>query len=114
MLKIRNLHAAVDGTEILKGLNLEIDAGETHAIMGPNGSGKSTLSYVLAGRDGYEVTKGEILYKGENLLEMSPEERAGEGVFLAFQYPWKSPALPTLSFSKKPSMQFAAIGVKRN
>ncbi|MBR82956.1 MAG: Fe-S cluster assembly ATPase SufC, partial [Magnetovibrio sp.] len=101
MLKIRNLHAAVDGMEILKGLNLEIDAGETHAIMGPNGSGKSTLSYVLAGRDGYEVTKGEILYKGENLLEMSPEERAGEGVFLAFQYPVEIPGVANTIFLKE-------------
>ena len=101
MLKIRNLHAAVDGTEILKGLNLEIDAGETHAIMGPNGSGKSTLSYILAGRDGYEVTQGEILYKGENLLEMSPEERAGEGVFLAFQYPVEIPGVANTIFLKE-------------
>ena len=101
MLKIRNLHAAVDGTEILKGLNLEIDAGETHAIMGPNGSGKSTLSYVLAGRDGYEVTKGEILYKGESLLEMSPEERAGEGIFLAFQYPVEIPGVANTIFLKE-------------
>ena len=101
MLKIRNLHAAVDGMEILKGLNLEIDAGETHAIMGPNGSGKSTLSYVLAGRDGYEVTQGEILYKGENLLEMSPEERAGEGVFLAFQYPVEIPGVANTIFLKE-------------
>ena len=101
MLKIRNLHAAVDGMEILKGLNLEIDAGETHAIMGPNGSGKSTLSYVLAGRDGYEVTQGEILYKEENLLEMSPEERAGEGVFLAFQYPVEIPGVANTIFLKE-------------
>ena len=101
MLKIRNLHAAVDGTEILKGLSLEIDAGETHAIMGPNGSGKSTLSYVLAGRDGYEVTKGEILYKGENLLEMSPEERAGKGIFLAFQYPVEIPGVANTIFLKE-------------
>ena len=101
MLKIRNLHAAVDGTEILKGLDLEVDAGETHAIMGPNGSGKSTLSYVLAGRDGYEVTQGEILYKGENLLEMSPEERAGEGVFLAFQYPVEIPGVANTIFLKE-------------
>ena len=81
MLEIKNLHAAVDGTEILSGLSLEINA-RTHAIMGPNGSGKSTLSYVLAGRDGYKVTKGEILYKGQNLLDLSLEERAGNGVFL--------------------------------
>ena len=101
MLKISNLHAAVDGTEILNGLNLEIDAGETHAIMGPNGSGKSTLSYVLAGRDGYEVTKGEILYKGQNLLDLSPEERAGEGVFLAFQYPVEIPGVANTIFLKE-------------
>ena len=101
MLKIRNLHAAVDGTEILNGLNLEIDAGETHAIMGPNGSGKSTLSYVLAGRDGHEVTKGEILYKGQNLLDLSPEERAGEGVFLAFQYPVEIPGVANTIFLKE-------------
>ena len=101
MLKISNLHAAVDGTEILNGLNLEIDAGETHAIMGPNGSGKSTLSYVLAGRDGYEVTKGEILYKGQNLLGLSPEERAGEGVFLAFQYPVEIPGVANTIFLKE-------------
>ena len=101
MLEIRNLHAAVDGTEILKGLSLEINAGETHAIMGPNGSGKSTLSYVLAGRDGYKVTKGEILYKGQNLLDLSPEERAGEGVFLAFQYPLEIPGVANTIFLKE-------------
>ncbi len=101
MLEIRNLHAAVDGTEILKGLSLEINAGETHAIMGPNGSGKSTLSYVLAGRDGYKVTKGEILYKGQNLLDLSPEERAGEGVFLAFQYPVEIPGVANTIFLKE-------------
>ena len=101
MLEIKNLHAAVDGTEILKGLSLEINAGETHAIMGPNGSGKSTLSYVLAGRDGYKVTKGEILYKGQNLLDMSPEERAGNGVFLAFQYPVEIPGVANTIFLKE-------------
>ena len=101
MLEIRNLHAAVDGTEILKGLSLEINAGETHAIMGPNGSGKSTLSYVLAGRDGYKVTKGEILYKGQNLLDLSPEERAGNGVFLAFQYPVEIPGVANTIFLKE-------------
>ena len=101
MLEIRNLHAAVDGTEILKGLSLEINAGETHAIMGPNGSGKSTLSYVLAGRDGYNVTKGEILYKGQNLLDLSPEERAGEGVFLAFEYPLEIPGVANTIFLKE-------------
>ena len=101
MLEIRNLHASVDGTEILKGLSLEINAGETHAIMGPNGSGKSTLSYVLAGRDGYEVTKGEVLYKGQNLLDLSPEERAGQGVFLAFQYPVEIPGVANTIFLKE-------------
>ena len=101
MLEIRNLHAAVDGTEILKGLSLEINAGETHAIMGPNGSGKSTLSYVLAGRDGYNVTKGEILYKGQNLLDLSPEERAGDGLFLAFQYPVEIPGVANTIFLKE-------------
>lgn len=101
MLEIRNLHAAVDGTEILKGLSLEINAGETHAIMGPNGSGKSTLSYVLAGRDGYKVTKGEILYKGQNLLDLSPEERAGDGLFLAFQYPVEIPGVANTIFLKE-------------
>ena len=101
MLEIKNLHAAVDGTEILKGLSLEINAGETHAIMGPNGSGKSTLSCVLAGRDGYKVTKGEILYKGQNLLDLSPEERAGNGVFLAFQYPVEIPGVANTIFLKE-------------
>ncbi len=101
MLKIKNLHAAVDGTEILRGLSLEIDAGETHAIMGPNGSGKSTLSYVLAGRAGYEITEGEVLYKGQNLLDLSPEERASEGVFLAFQYPVEIPGVANTIFLKE-------------
>jgi len=87
LIKIENLHVSVDGKEILKGINLEIGAGEVHAIMGPNGSGKSTLSNVIAGRDGYEINQGSITYKGMNLLEMAPEERAWNGVFLAFQYP---------------------------
>ena len=100
MLKIKNLHATVDGKEILKGIDLAMGFGEVHAIMGPNGSGKSTLSYVLAGRDGYEVTKGEVLYNGKNLLEMKPEERAGEGVFLAFQYPVELPGVSTMNFLK--------------
>ena len=86
MLSIENLHVSVDGKQILTGLDLELKGGEVHAIMGPNGSGKSTLSYVLSGREGYEVTSGKILYQGENLLEMDPEERAGKGLFLAFQY----------------------------
>jgi Fe-S cluster assembly ATP-binding protein len=101
ILSIKDLHATVDGKEILKGINLEMGAGEVHAIMGPNGSGKSTLSYVLSGRDGYEVTKGEVLYKGENLMEMLPEERAQAGVFLAFQYPVEIPGVPTVTFLKQ-------------
>ena len=100
MLKINNLHANVDGKEILKGIDLAMGFGEVHAIMGPNGSGKSTLSYVLAGRDGYEVTKGEVLYNGKNLLEMKPEERAGEGMFLAFQYPVELPGVSSMNFLK--------------
>lgn len=98
MLSIKNLHATVDGKEILKGINLEIPAGEVHAIMGPNGSGKSTLSYVLAGRDGYEVTEGSVTYKGEDLLELSPDERAATGVFLAFQYPVEIPGVTGTTF----------------
>ncbi|RMG92156.1 MAG: Fe-S cluster assembly ATPase SufC [Zetaproteobacteria bacterium] len=93
MLEIKNLHAEVDGREILKGIDLRIGTGEVHAIMGPNGSGKSTLSNVLAGREGYEVTAGTIMYKGRNLLDLSPEERVWEGVFLAFQYPVEIPGV---------------------
>ena len=93
MLKIENLHVNVGGKEILKGINLDVKAGEVHAVMGPNGSGKSTLSNVIAGRDGYEVTSGSVTYKGRNLLEMSPEERAWEGIFLAFQYPVEIPGV---------------------
>jgi Fe-S cluster assembly ATP-binding protein len=100
MLEIKNLHATVDGKEILKGLDLHIRAGEVHAIMGPNGSGKSTLSYVLAGREGYEVTEGSVTYKGKNLLDLDPEERAGEGVFLAFQYPVEIPGVASTTFLK--------------
>lgn len=93
MLEIRNLHASVDGHEILRGVNLTVNAGEVHSIMGPNGSGKSTLAQVLAGNKTYEVTDGEILFDGKNLLDMAPEERAGEGVFLAFQYPVEIPGI---------------------
>jgi Fe-S cluster assembly ATP-binding protein len=98
MLKIKNLHATVAGKEILKGLNLEIAAGEIHAIMGPNGAGKSTLGNVLAGREGYEVTSGEVYFNGKNLLELEPEERACEGVFLAFQYPVEIPGVNNTYF----------------
>ena len=101
MLEIKNLHATVDGKEILKGINLSINAGEVHAIMGPNGSGKSTLSYVLAGRDGYEVTKGDVIYKGKDLLDLAPEDRAAEGIFLAFQYPVEIPGVPNTTFLKE-------------
>ena len=100
LLEIRNLHAMVEGKEILKGINLTINEGEIHAIMGPNGSGKSTLANVLAGRDLYQVTEGEVLYKGKNLLEMSPEERAREGIFLAFQYPVEIPGVSNTYFLK--------------
>jgi len=98
MLSIRNLHATVDGKEILRGVDLEIGDGEVHAVMGPNGSGKSTLSYVLSGRDGYAATEGEVLYRGEDLLELPVEERAAAGIFLAFQYPVEIPGVSTMSF----------------
>ena len=101
MLEIKNLHASVDGKEILKGVNLTMGSGEVHAIMGPNGSGKSTLSYVLSGRDGYEVTEGSATYNGKDLLDMEPEERAGEGVFLAFQYPVEIPGVSSMNFLKE-------------
>lgn len=100
MLSIRNLHANIDGKEILRGINLDIKPGEVHAIMGPNGSGKSTLSAVIAGREDYEVTEGEIEFLGKNLLEFSPEQRAGEGIFLSFQYPIEIPGLTTTNFIK--------------
>jgi Fe-S cluster assembly ATP-binding protein len=100
MLKIKDLHVEVDGKPILKGINLDIEAGQVHAIMGPNGSGKSTLAYVLAGREGYEVTKGSVLYKGQDLLEMAPELRAAEGIFLGFQYPVAIPGVSNIYFLK--------------
>lgn len=98
MLKIDNLHAEVGGTEILKGLSLEIAAGEIHAIMGPNGAGKSTLAYVLGGRDGYEVTEGSATYNGIDLLELAPHERAAAGLFLGFQYPVEIPGVSNVQF----------------
>lgn len=100
MLEIKNLHANVEGKEILKGIDLSIPTGEVHAIMGPNGSGKSTLSYVLAGRDGYEITQGEILLNGESIMELAPEERAAAGVFLAFQYPVEIQGVQMTTFLK--------------
>lgn len=98
MLKIEHLHASVDGKEILKGLDLEVPTGEVHAIMGPNGAGKSTLSYVLTGREGYEVTRGSVTLDEDDLLALSPDERAAHGVFLSFQYPLEIPGVPALTF----------------
>jgi Fe-S cluster assembly ATP-binding protein len=100
LLEIDNLHVAVDGREILKGIDLAIDAGEVHAIMGPNGSGKSTLSYVLAGRDGYEITQGTVRFQGHDLLALAPDARARRGVFLAFQYPVEIPGVAGMTFLK--------------
>ncbi|MGB8716940.1 MAG: Fe-S cluster assembly ATPase SufC, partial [Rhodanobacteraceae bacterium] len=107
MLKIHNLHASVDGKSILKGIDLEVKAGEVHAIMGPNGSGKSTLASVLAGNETFEVTEGSVEFEGEDLLEMGPDERAHEGIFLAFQYPVEIPGVSNINFLK------AAINERR-
>jgi len=98
LLEIRNLHAGIEGKEILRGLDLTVNAGEVHAIMGPNGSGKSTLAYVLAGKAGYEPTSGEVLFNGKNLFDMEPDERAAAGLFLAFQYPLEIPGVATMTF----------------
>jgi Fe-S cluster assembly ATP-binding protein len=100
MLKITNLHAQIDETPILNGINLTVNPGEVHAIMGPNGSGKSTLASIMAGREDYTITQGSIEFNGKNLLELSPEERAGEGLFLAFQYPVEIPGVSTANFLK--------------
>src|SRR5215212_4980820 len=98
LLHIEDLHVEVEGREILKGLNLSVDKGEIHAIMGPNGSGKSTLAYVLTGRPGYKVTAGKISYKGEDILDLAPDERAKAGIFLAFQYPTEVPGVSVVNF----------------
>ena len=100
MLQIKNLHVSVEGNEILKGIDLQVEPGKVHAIMGPNGGGKSTLAQVLAGREEYEITQGEVIYKGEDLLELDPEERAREGIFLAFQYPVEIPGVSNTYFLK--------------
>src|SRR5438105_2684906 len=100
ILEIKDLHAGVEGKQILKGINLAINPGEVHAVMGPNGSGKSTLAAILAGREGYDITAGQVLYNGQDLLDLDPEERAREGVFLAFQYPIEIPGVNSTYFLK--------------
>jgi len=107
MLEIKNLHVSIEGTEILKGIDLQVNAGELHAVMGPNGSGKSTFAQVLAGRDTYEITAGEVIYDGKNLLELSPEERARQGIFLSFQYPVVIPGVNNTYFLQ------AAVNARR-
>ena len=101
MLEIKNLHVSVDGKAILKGIDLRVQPGEIHAIMGPNGSGKSTLSHVIAGRDGYEITGGRIIYQGEDMTGVAPEIRAAKGIFLAFQYPVEIPGVANTTFLKE-------------
>src|SRR5690348_6914975 len=98
LLEVKNLHVEIEGKKILNGLDLTIEKGKVHAIMGPNGSGKSTLAYVLAGKDDYEITDGEVLFEGENILDMEPDERASKGLFLAFQYPIEIPGVATMTF----------------
>ncbi|TDI13122.1 MAG: Fe-S cluster assembly ATPase SufC [Acidobacteria bacterium] len=107
MLEIKNLHASIQGKEILRGIDLSVKAGEVHAIMGPNGSGKSTLAHVLAGRPGYDVTAGEVIFEGKDILDLPPEERARQGIFLAFQYPVEIPGVSNLYFLK------AALNARR-
>ncbi len=109
MLEIKNLHVEVEGKKILKGVNLTVNAGEVHSLMGPNGSGKSTLAQVLAGKDAFDITKGEILYKGKDLTELDPEERACEGVFMAFQYPVEIPGVGSVQF-----MTAALNGIRKH
>ncbi len=120
MLNIKNLHAGIEEREILKGINLEIKPGEVHAIMGPNGAGKSTLSSVIAGKEEYEVTEGEILFEGEEILEDAPEERAHKGIFLSFQYPVEIPGVSVTNFIKaamnetRKAKRFGRNACKRN
>ena len=114
LLEVKNLHAGVEGKQILHGIDLTVMPGEVHAIMGPNGSGKSTLTKVLAGHEGFEVTGGEVRYQGRNLLDLAPEERAREGVFLAFQYPVEIPGVSNATSSAPPSTPSASIAARRN
>ena len=112
LLEIQNLHANVEGREILRGIDLKVNPGEVHAIMGPNGSGKSTLAQVLAGRDAYDVTEGKVLLDGKDLLDMAPEERAREGVFLAFQYPVEIPGVSNTYFLRRRSTPCASTAAR--